>query len=74
MAAITAAIIFAVQRNYVAVTTYCNVKEKYGIGTKSNPSDNGKVEETNNKTESAAEEEEIPWPEADEAMTDGGLF
>ena len=39
-----------------------------------NPSDNGKVEETNNKTESAAEEEEIPWPEADEAMTDGGLF
>lgn len=49
-------------------------KERYGIGTKSNPSDNGKVEETNNKAESAAEEEEIPWPEADEAMTDGGLF
>jgi len=51
-----------------------SVKEKYGIGTKSNPSEVGKVEETNNKTESAAEEEEIPWPEADEAMTEGGLF
>ncbi len=31
MAAITVAIIFAVHRNYVAVTLYRNVREKYGI-------------------------------------------
>lgn len=65
------------------VPKHQDIKERYGIGKKENPTENGNISENNNEVAPTSEavdngpegfKEDIPWPEADEAMTDGGLF